>query len=343
MEQVASARIFLLHACVLEVWPEHLPPCMDSNETPASGLYDFLAWARLNQNRLLMGGGLLAVLLIITVAYFVHVNQKEEAASKALSEIPLPGNPAGRPDPGTAERYLKVATDHPATDGGARALLLAAATLYSESKWTEAATQYDRFVRDYGENPWVVQALYGRAACLDAGGKTADALTKYDELIKRYSGDPVADQARVGLARLYEKQNKPAEALKLYDDVLRTMAYTGLGSEAGLYRGELLEKHPELAPSNAPPATAQLMPPAIRTNPIIRSITNQPMRMVRTTNADGSMVTNFIRRAPNMSNMSLTNSAVLRATNAGVTAIKPDATSTAPKPEATAPPAPAKP
>ena len=207
---------------------------MDSNETPASGLYDFLAWARSNQKRLLIGAGVVAVLLAITAAYIVQVNQKEEAASRALSDIPLPANPTGRPDPGTAERYLKVANDHPSTDGGARALLLAAATLYGESNWTEAQAQYERFLREYGESPWVVQALYGRAACLDAGGKTAEAITKYDELIKRYSSDAVADQARLGLARLYDKQNKPAEALKLYDDVLRTMAYTGLGSEAGL-------------------------------------------------------------------------------------------------------------
>lgn len=316
---------------------------MDSNETPASGLYDFLAWARLNQKRLLIGSGVVAVLLAITTAYIVQANHKEAAASKALSEVPLPANPTSRADPGTADKYLKVANDHPSTDGGARALLLAAGTLYGESRWADAQTHYDRFLREYGESPWAVQALYGRAACLDAGGKSADAITKYDELIKRYSTDPVADQARLGLARLYEKQNKHAEALKLYDDVLRTMAYTGLGSEAGLYRGELLEKHPELAPTNAPSATAQLTPPTARTNSIIRSITNQPMRLVRTTNADGSVVTNFIRRATNLASMVITNSSVPRAITVPVTTVNPEAALPAAKPEAAVPPAPAKP
>jgi len=273
---------------------------------------------------------------VITAAYLIQANQKEEAASKALSDIPLPLSPTGRPDPGTAEKYLKVANDHPSTDGGSRALLLAAATFYGESRWADAQTQYERFIREHSESPWVVQALYGRAACLDAGGKAADAITKYDELIKRYSGDAVADQARIGLARLYEKQNKHAEALRLYDDVLRTMAYTGLGSEAGLYRAELLEKHPELAPSNAPPATAQVTPP------VVRSFTNQPMRMLRTTNLDGTVVTNFVPLT-NLASRLRTNAAFLRASNGPAITVKPEATVPAPKPEAAAPATPAPP
>src|SRR5262245_64317543 len=103
---------------------------MDLNETPATGFYDFLAWARLHKKRLLIGGGVAAVLVVITAAYVVQANQKEEDASKALSEIPLPLNPTAKPDPGTVEKYLKVAGEHPSTDGGSRALLLAAATLY---------------------------------------------------------------------------------------------------------------------------------------------------------------------------------------------------------------------
>ncbi|HEY2952820.1 MAG TPA: tetratricopeptide repeat protein [Verrucomicrobiae bacterium] len=322
---------------------------MDSNETPASGFYDFLAWARLNQKRLLIGGGVVALLVVITAAYIVQANQKEEAASKALSEIPLPASPTGRPDPGTAEKYVLVANEHPSTDGGARALLLAAGTLYAEGKWTDAQTHYERFLREYGESPWAVQALYGRAACLDAGGKAAEAIPKYDELIKRYSSDAVADQARVGLARLYEKQNKNAEALKLYDDVLRTndvqraMNYTALESEAGLFRAELLEKHPELVPSNAPPATIQLTPPPPGTNQISRVFTNPPVRMIKRTNADGTVVTNFIRRPTNMPAILMTNSTLLRTSNVPATTIKPAAGATAPKAEATAPPAPAKP
>ena len=169
-----------------------------------------LAWAQLHKKALLIGAGAVAVLVAVSIAYVVHATQKETAASKALSEISLSASPAGRADSGLAGRYLQVASDHPGTEGGARALLLAAATLYGDGKWTEAQAQYDRALREYGESQWAVQALYGRAACLDAGGNATEATAKYDEFIKRYATDPVADQARVSLARLYEKQNKPS-------------------------------------------------------------------------------------------------------------------------------------
>jgi hypothetical protein len=60
------------------------------------------------------------------------------------------------------------------------------------------------------------------------------------------------------MARIYERQSKPADALKLYNELIENLGYA---PEAQARKDELLDKHPELAPSNPPPAmtTAPLM------------------------------------------------------------------------------------
>mgnify|MGYP001121500610 CR=1 FL=1 len=59
----------------------------------------------------------------------------------------------------------------------------AAAAYFSDAKYTEAQTQFERFVRDYRESPLLGQAMFGVAACLDAQGKTSIP-TPYGTIVK---------------------------------------------------------------------------------------------------------------------------------------------------------------
>ncbi len=157
------------------------------------------------------------------------------------------------------DEYLKLAAAYPASSAAARALLRAAASLFIEGKYPEAQAQFQRFARDYRDNPYMGQAMLGIAACLDAEGKTDEAIAAYKSLIDHHPGENVIPQAKFALARLYEAQNKPELARPLFEDVARGDAYGSLGSEAGMRLEELKIKHPNLF---APPPSAMMPTPA---------------------------------------------------------------------------------
>src|SRR6185369_4867829 len=124
--------------------------------------------------------------------------------------------------------------DYPHSNSGARALLLAASSLFGESKYAEAQAQFERFVREYQGSPFMGQAQFGLAACLDAQSKTDQAATAYKDLITRRPNESFVPQAKFALARIYEAQGKPELARDLYQDIERAAAFTSLGNEAGM-------------------------------------------------------------------------------------------------------------
>ena len=157
----------------------------------------------------------------------------------------------------TAEAYLKVAAEYPKSRAGARALLVAAGSLFVNGKYEEAKAQFERFRREYWTALSSGEALLGMAACLDAQGKARDAITAYKDLIDHHQGDVVLPQARFALARLYEAQNEPEQARNLFEEVERNDPYGSLGSEAGMRLEELKLKYQKLVAPPAPtPANA---------------------------------------------------------------------------------------
>ena len=255
---------------------------MDSSSTSTDGLLKFLAWLDKNKKRvsLIATGTAVAGALIAAIVYYQ--SQKESRASEALSNVRRPFNPSTALPAGTAEAYLKVARDYDGTKAAGRALLEAGSVYYTEGNYPNAETQYKRFLSEYPDSPFLPQGLLGLASTLDAEGKAADAIAKYEELRRRFPSDSVIDEAKLGLARLYEKQN-PAEAYKLYSELVSAGSQTGVGSEAGIRREDLLEKHPDLGQTNVPPAAVVApvtpapqvsMARPVTTNPVIMTITN---------------------------------------------------------------------
>ena len=70
-------------------------------------------------------------------------------------------------------------------------------------------------------------------------------------MISRYPKDHNVGKAKLALALNYESQNKPEQALKIYTELTQGAPYSSSGSEAGMRLEELLQKHPDLAPTNA--------------------------------------------------------------------------------------------
>jgi tetratricopeptide (TPR) repeat protein len=181
--------------------------------------------------------------------------QKQIDAGIALSQVAAGQLDGSGARTVSADAYLKVAREYPSSMTGARALLLAGGAYFTDGKYAEAQTQFERFVREYQGNPFMGEALLGIAACLDAQGKSEQALNAYKDLVTRHPNESFVPQAKFALARLYEAQNKPELARDLYQDIERSAPFTSVGNEAGMRLEELLAKYPSLAPAPPPPAS----------------------------------------------------------------------------------------
>jgi TolA-binding protein len=292
---------------------------MQSDATQSDNFLRLVSWIQRNQKRLIIG----TVIVVIAIAVISFVTyeqgQKEVRASRALANVPVPLSPGAPPKPGTADAYLKVATDHDGTKAGARAMLQAGAAYFVEGNYGEAQKTFERFLKEYPGSEWVPQAHFGIAQALDAQGKTADATTKFEEMRRRFANDATSDEVKLALGRLYENQNKAADAHKLYSEILQANPYGGLGSEAGMRKQELEDKFPELVKTNAPLAALQQMPPGLQA-----TVTNQPAPTNRVIT-----LTNTARSAPSVVTQAAAN-AQAAATN--IPLLLQPQTNAAPKP-----------
>jgi tetratricopeptide (TPR) repeat protein len=255
---------------------------MESDVTQSEGFYR--AWAWFETNKKIVGWAVAAVLLASLVTWFViwKQNEKEVLAAEALSRAFLPQSSGNaRAD---AQAYMQVVAQYPNSSAGARALLLAAAALFAEGKYTEAQGQFSRFIRDHRDSPLMGEALLGVAACLDAQGKADQATTAYKDLIDHHPGENIIPQAKFALARLYEAQNKIELARNLYEDVARGDPNSSLASEAGMRVEELRLKYPPPAPAAPVPLVpAAKTPGATNTGPFTLSPTHKGLVVSNTT------------------------------------------------------------
>jgi predicted negative regulator of RcsB-dependent stress response len=209
-------------------------------------------WLETNQKQALWGLAALAGVGVIVGFFIWHHDERETAASMALSSVAAPQFVGGlRVD--APEAYLKIAATYPGSGAATRASLMAASAYFTDGKYPEAKAQFERFTREHGDSPFVGEALLGIAACLDAQGNALEAAAAYKNLIDRHPAESYIPQAKFALARLYEVQNKPELARNLYEEVENADHYGYLGSEAGMRLEDLRTKYPNLTPSAPPP------------------------------------------------------------------------------------------
>ena len=244
-------------------------------------MIDFLAWIEVNKKKLLIGTGVMAVAI---AAYSIYQWYHKEAEAEATAALHKIQTPASKPEtsPG-AQAFLQVATAHPGTSAGTQAALLGAEALFRETKFADAKTQFESFLRTYPDHPMAHAAAFGIAACLDAMDKTNEALTGYQDVVTRYPGSVVSSQAKLGMARVYQSKGDLAQTLKIYEELARPTAASAWGAEASARREQLLARHPELARTNtsAPEFSSALSnaPPPLElktTNPVPAKTTSPP-------------------------------------------------------------------
>jgi tetratricopeptide (TPR) repeat protein len=225
----------------------------DAGQLPLS--HKAWGWFEANTKQVIWGTGIILAAGVIIAFFLYRQNEADIAASEALSNLSMPQTSGASTRAESAEAYLKVAATYPKSRAGARALLLAAGSLFVEGKYPEAKTQFERFKREYGDRPFIGGALLGIAACWDAQGQTREAMAAYKDLIDRRPGDRNVSHAKFALGRLHAAQNEPEKARALFEDVERTDPYGSLGDEARMQMEDLKTKYPKLFAPIAPMST----------------------------------------------------------------------------------------
>lgn len=237
------------------------------------------AWFEGNKKPATIAAVVIAVVGLVAWLVVYESEEKATTASNALSAVYVSqllgaNGPQDNPEP-----YLKVAEQHPGSAAAAQALLLAAGDLFTQGRYAEAQTQFEKFVREHRDSPLMGTALLGVASSLDAQGKTEQAITAYKDLISHHPSESVIPQAKFSLATLYEAQNKPELARDLFTEVERDERMSTLGIEAGMRVEDLITKYPKLAPAPVTPS----VPFSTLTNarpaaPTLSPATNKPAR-----------------------------------------------------------------
>lgn len=208
-------------------------------------------WFDANRKQLILGAVAVVAVGSVLGIYFWRQHAVQEAASDALSaveaQLAIPGGARNE----SAEAYVKVANDHAGTGAAARALLQGGAVFFAQAKYADAQTQFQRFLREYGDSQYRSQALLGNAACLDALGKADEAAAAYQALTQQQAGSVVAPQAKFALARIYESQGRLEQAKTLYEELSRGEVSGSFANEAGVKAEELRQKLPKTAPAPA--------------------------------------------------------------------------------------------
>jgi len=231
-------------------------------------------WVWFEKNRkLVMWGAIIAVAVGLIAGYYIYnQDQKRVEGGEALSKVLATSILSGGKEIPSAEAYLKVAGEHSGTPAAAEAVLLAGEQYYTSGRFSEAQTQFERFMREFPGNAFMPQALFGKASALEAQGKVDDAARAYKDAADRFQASGPAPQAKFAVARIAESQGKLAEARGHYEDLLRTYPNCSLRDEAALRLQGIREKMP-VAPAvvqTAPPPAAPVFQPSISNLPATR-------------------------------------------------------------------------
>ena len=203
-------------------------------------------WFEANRRRVTITAAIVVVVGIVLALVLSWKNRQVVQASEALSDLMAPGA-VQQSGAITPEKLLSLAAEHPGTGAGARAQLQAAGLLFTEGKYAEAQTQFQRFLAENPDHLFVPQATYGIAATLEALGKTEDAAKAYRQIADRFKAQGIGFSAASALGRILESQGKYLEAMPLFEEVARGDANGMLGGEARLRLAQIQQKLPPSA------------------------------------------------------------------------------------------------
>ena len=166
---------------------------MEPNAAQLAVHEQLLAWFETHRRQVVWGAALVTVAAVGTGFFLWRHSETESNANEALSKVSARvGDPSVN-----AGAFLNVATTYPKTDAGERALLIGGAMLFSEGKYPEARSQFERYLREYRDSSLAPQALLGVAVCLEVQGNTNEAVTAYRDIVEHHPSEPIAPQAKL--------------------------------------------------------------------------------------------------------------------------------------------------
>ena len=212
---------------------------MQTQDVPAEFIFKLWPWLETNKNRII--GAAVAVLVIVGIYYFItsQKEQKELAASQALSQLLMSPPATGS----TAEGLKRLAAKYAGTQAAQRAQLQAAASLFGDGHYAEAQAAFQQAVDTMSGGPLSGTAQLGIAASLEAQGKLDLAVEAYQKIANINATKPGALPALCALGRIAEQQGKLAEAQARYEAAARFGNLGGsLAQEASFHASEIKTK-----------------------------------------------------------------------------------------------------
>jgi len=201
----------------------------------AEAVQDQVSWAVEHRNKLSIAGTVVAVLLLIVVAGYFFLQNRDEKASIALGAAlriyDAQLRPANAPtQPGlltftsAAERaqaaqkeFRKVAQDYPHTRSAEFARYWVGITAMDQGDYKTAESEL-KGLTGSRRDELAPLAKFALATVYRSEGKDASAIQLYKELIDRPSDTVPKSTAQIELAATYEG-TQPAEAVRIYQQI----------------------------------------------------------------------------------------------------------------------------
>lgn len=225
---------------------------MQPQDTPTAFLFKLWPWIEANKNRLIVGGGIVTIAVVLVSYLSWQRGQTEIAASMAFTQLAL-SMPANASTGQWADSYSKIARQYPDTLAGQRAWLQGAAALFAAGKFADAQTQFQKFLDAHPDGAFSALAALGVAASLEALGRLDSAVGAYQRVINGFSDAVAANAAKFALARIDEQQGKFTDALNAYEALARSNPGNPLASEAAMHAMELRAKLAAAKPAAGAP------------------------------------------------------------------------------------------
>jgi len=197
--------------------------------------------------RLWIGLGVLVLILVFAVGYFLHLRTANVAmeASWALYETSHIED--------ASEKIVgiqKVAADYPATPAGRFAGYLTANTLYEDGKYEEAIKAFEQFLKKNPNHLLAPSAMEAIGFSKESLGRWDEAIKTYQELIRTRTESPAAARANYRIGLCYEKlgqNDKAVEAYGIITELLPDSLWAQYASERLSALGPAVPALPDVA------------------------------------------------------------------------------------------------
>ncbi len=174
---------------------------------------------------------ILAILLVVVVAYFVWSELQNAARAKAAlwaeNAQDLYQKWLGEPDQtkkqATAkdldELLQRILARYPRQYGAQRAELIKASMAYELKDWAKAADDYMTLARRFPRSYLAPLGLLYGGVCYEEQGDAQKAFAAYEQLVSRYRDSYLRPRALFDLGRMREQAGDFAGAKKAYDQM----------------------------------------------------------------------------------------------------------------------------